>query len=335
MNRLLRTAALSLLLVLAAALGARDARGGDAESVQYVSKGTFLQVPALRPLPPPTRSEVADLPPVEGELLPTPEAEEEEVEGLVDIDLLPGPDDLFLKGEEALMAVEQLGVVDSWVIQPLRLWSASFEFGVSGSSGNNDVLDLRVAAHVKRKTPHRRFTGDLNYKTVSQGAERITDRLFAEARHEWLFGQSPWSPYVHGTTEYDRVRAFGVRLNLDAGVGYRFFDDEISSLLARFGAGASSELNSREEEPLYEAVFGVDYERRLTERQRFAASADYFPGWEDFNTYRLNIKASWEVNLDQEGHLSLKLGIVDRYDSTPGEVEPNDLDYAATLLWSF
>jgi len=34
-------------------------------------------------------------------------------------------------------------------------------------------------------------------------------------------------------------------------------------------------------------------------------------------------------------NLSLKLSVLDRYDSTPHEAKPNDMDYAATLLWSF
>jgi hypothetical protein len=33
--------------------------------------------------------------------------------------------------------------------------------------------------------------------------------------------------------------------------------------------------------------------------------------------------------------LSAKLSIVDRYDSTPQSRKPNDLNYAALMMWSF
>ena len=353
----LRLAAVAGLTLLTVALGASALRAQS--STKYVVKGSFLQAPELLPLPP------VELPPVERppvERLPevddpfdntdasnTADAAEpspsegaveadpgEGVSGLVDIDLLPGPDDLLIKGEEALVAVEEYSRVESWLMRPLQLWSASFEFGLSGSSGNNDVLDLRFGGHVKRVTDHRRFTADLNYKTVSQGATTITDRLFAESRHEWLIKDSPWAPYVHGTAEYDRVRNFGIRLNTDAGFGYQFYETDIASLLGRVGAGVSTELDSEQERPVSEAVFGMDYERRVTSRQRLGGSVDYFPSWEDFTNYRVNIEAGWQVDIDQEGSLSLKLSMIDRYDSTPGDlIEPNDLDYAATLLWSF
>lgn len=55
----------------------------------------------------------------------------------------------------------------------------------------------------------------------------------------------------------------------------------------------------------------------------------------DFANYRLNSKAAWEVLLGEEMHLSMKVGVLDRYDSYSNGKEPNDLDYFVTLLWSF
>jgi hypothetical protein len=359
------------LLALAALLALGLSAGAKAEepSPKYLGRGTFFQALELMQLPETPPPMVLRLPAVEEELPPPaedegkkPEAEEvpakaeasdpkekstdapaqakepdsgEKVKGLVPIDLLPGPDDLLLKGEEALLAVEHSGYRKSWIFEPFRLWSASFEFGLNASAGNNEVLDLRGAAHVRRETKTLRFTGDVNYKTVSRKRKTITDRLFAEARNEWLLKESPWSFYLHGTAEYDLSRKFGLRLNTDTGISYQFYKTDIASLLGRFGGGVSAELRSKQKNPAPEAVFGADYERRLTKRQRLAASVDYFPQWDDFRKYRLNMRASWEINIDEEGALSLKLSLVDRYDSTPQGIFPNDIDYAATLLWSF
>ena len=38
--------------------------------------------------------------------------------------------------------------------------------------------------------------------------------------------------------------------------------------------------------------------------------------------------------LDEEKHLSMKVGILDRYDSDSDGSKPNDLDDSVTLLWS-
>ena len=45
------------------------------------------------------------------------------------------------------------------------------------------------------------------------------------------------------------------------------------------------------------------------------------------------LDAGWEVLLSQAANLSLKIGVVDRYDSTPNGRERNDLNYTALLLW--
>ena len=37
--------------------------------------------------------------------------------------------------------------------------------------------------------------------------------------------------------------------------------------------------------------------------------------------------------LDEATNMSLKLGIIDRYDSTPNGLKPNDLNYSLMLLW--
>ena len=74
---------------------------------------------------------------------------------------------------------------------------------------------------------------------------------------------------------------------------------------------------------------------KLIKRQKLCASVEYRPHVTDFANYRLNTKAAWEVLLDEEKHLSMKVGILDRYDSYADGHQPNDLDYTLTLLWSF
>ena len=39
--------------------------------------------------------------------------------------------------------------------------------------------------------------------------------------------------------------------------------------------------------------------------------------------------------LDEANNLSLKLGVIDRYDSTPSGAKYNDIDYSLLLLWAF
>ena len=104
-------------------------------------------------------------------------------------------------------------------------------------------------------------------------------------------------------------------------------------LKGRVGAGASREFGGPNNEWSPEGVFGMDYKRQLTKRQKLTGTFDYYPEVGDFRDYRFVADASWELLVDAEANLSLKFSIRDEYDSTPNGLRPNDLNYAFLLLW--
>lgn len=218
---------------------------------------------------------------------------------------------------------------------PPKLWEGSFELGLAGSAGNTDKLNFRFGFDAKRKTESNVLSLDMDYHRDNTEGEQTAHRALADWRWEWLFCDSPWTWFVHGTTDYDEFQAFDVRVALDTGLGYQFIDTERTTLLGRFGAGASREIGGPEDDWVPELVFGSEFTHQLTERQKVSASMEYTPDVTAFEDFRVRSKASWEVLLDADSNLSLKLTVLDRYDSTPHGVEPNDIDYTMTLLWSF
>ena len=52
--------------------------------------------------------------------------------------------------------------------------------------------------------------------------------------------------------------------------------------------------------------------------------------------YRTDAKAGWDIVIDPEVNMSLKLGVNHRHNSEPGEgKKENDLEYFAMIGWSF
>ncbi|MDD4267486.1 MAG: DUF481 domain-containing protein [Pirellulales bacterium] len=217
----------------------------------------------------------------------------------------------------------------------LDFWTGSLELGVTGSEGNSQTLNYQLGVDAKRKTKQTVLDFDLQYYRKSADSIETSHRLFAETRWEWLFADSPWTWYVRQLTEYDEFTAYDVRLTFDTGLGYALIDNETTSFVTRAGAGGSREIGGPDDSWVPEAVFGLEFSHQLSKRQKLSASADYTPDVTNFSDYRLTSKAAWEVLLDEEMNLSLKLSILDRYDSTPNGVKPNDLDYTITLLWKF
>lgn len=222
-----------------------------------------------------------------------------------------------------------------WTLVPLDGWTNSAEVGINGSSGNANSFSFQTGARFKRKTDAHLFDLRLTHnRTQSNGIEKQNNALLY-SDYERYFADSPASLFMKQGVEYDRFKAFDLRYSTSAGVAYRFIRTDQLNLKGRFGSGTSREFGGPEDRWLFEAVFGTDYEHQWNKRNKFIARFDYFPEWKDFSNYRIVSDASWEMLWDQMGNLSLKIGAIDRYDSTPGGKQPNDLTYSMLLLYKF
>jgi putative salt-induced outer membrane protein YdiY len=216
---------------------------------------------------------------------------------------------------------------------PAPVWSGSIELGLNGSSGNSDTLSTKAGYKLKRKTEFHLFKSNLNYVQTESGSIQTQHNALLKSDYERLFTDSPWSLFVNSGVEYDEFKPFDLRVSVNSGLAYAIVDNDITKLKTRFGAGASQEIGGANDEVSPEAAFGFDYEHELTSRQSISATMDYYPNWTDFADYRMVTDLGWQVLLDEASNLSLKVGVVNRYDSTPGNSLPNDVNYSVLLLW--
>ncbi len=214
-----------------------------------------------------------------------------------------------------------------------EIWENSIELGINGSEGNTQRLSFRTGSNLRRTTDTSVLAIDITYaRTTANSIETQNNALLA-VRHDWLFGESPWTVFAATTLEYDRFKAFDLRTAVNAGVGYQFIKNDATKLVGRFGSGFSREIGGPDDSYVPEAVLGIEFEHQLTKRQKLIAKSDFFPDWSDFAIYRIETTVGWEVLLDEEANLSLKVGVIDRYDSTPNGRKHNDFDYSLLLIW--
>lgn len=214
-------------------------------------------------------------------------------------------------------------------------WENHAEFGLDGSSGNADTLAIQTGLEMRRKTDDYTFALDFDYRQASANNQTTEDNGRLNLDYDRLFADSPWSAFGKFGLEFDEFKVFDLRVNLNGGVGYYWIRNEQTNLVTRFGAGASKEIGSPDDDWIPEAVFGFEGDHQLSSRQKVKAKLDYFPAWNDFNNYRLVADVAWETLLDSSDNLSLRLSVTNRYDSTPQGAEPNDLYYSALLLYKF
>ena len=222
-----------------------------------------------------------------------------------------------------------------WTWLPRDGWANSAELGINGSGGNANAFSITAGTRFKRKTDINMFDLRLTHNRTQSGGVEKQNNALMYADFDRYFGSSRWSAFVKNGVEYDRFRAFDLRYNINVGLGYSLIKNDKITLKGRFGSGTSREFGGPDDRWVPEALFGSDYEHQWNKRNKWIAKVDYFPEWGNFTNYRIVADCSWEMLWDEAGNLSLKLGAVDRYDSTPNGLRPNDLTYSMLLLYKF
>lgn len=214
-----------------------------------------------------------------------------------------------------------------------KIWAGSYEVGINGSDGNAESLSLRGGFNVSRETSFTNWDLQLTYAKTTTGVFETQHNALVYSNWDWKLPWPRWSYFAKTGLEYDEFKDFNVRLNANTGYGYQLVDLPMTKLRPRFGAGTSREFGGVDESWQAEAVFGADFSHEFSPRQKLSGTIDYFPAWEDFSDYRIVSNLDWEMLLDEATNLSLKLSLIDRYDSSPNGALPNDLLYSLLLLW--
>lgn len=268
-----------------------------------------------------TEDVVYRLPPVTEES-PPPEIEQT---AAVQVEIIPTPDP----------KMNQEVVVEEAPPPPPKIWEASLEFGLNGSTGNSEVFTMRFGTHAKRCVPTDTLSLDLTYSRGTRDGVEAENRGFFDAKNEWLIKDSPWSPFVKSTLEYDEFRAFDVRVVANAGLGYQLIKNDVTTFITRMGSGFSQEIGGPDDAIVPEGLAGADFEHKLSEFQKIIASTEYYPDIGDIQDFRAVNKAAWEMLVDPRWNTSLKLSANHRYDSTPHGLKKNDLDYTLLVMWKY
>jgi putative salt-induced outer membrane protein YdiY len=222
------------------------------------------------------------------------------------------------------------------MIQPSEDWDGSFAFGVNGTSGNSENSNLNLTVDAKREDDVGITDILLTYFYASNDIATTTDQIFAQARHERKLANPNFTWWFSGFYQRDRFTNFDYRIGAHTGLGILLYEFDDRFLKFRSGAGASREVGGVNDEWIPELQFGLDWERRLTDRTKLFATVDVFPNVQDFSDYRANTEAGIETLLDEALDMRLRAFLLNRYDSTPdpGNVS-NDVNYGLSLVFGF
>lgn len=216
-------------------------------------------------------------------------------------------------------------------------WKRNVDVGINGAEGNTDNFSGRIGLGAERKAEDMETKAGISYKYAQQDDEKNQSRGEASVKNDYIWPETSWGLYWLGKLEYDEFQAWDWRASFYVGPTYTFIKNDKMLFRGRAGLGVSYEFGGEaDEEAQFEANVGFDYENKLTERQKLFLTGDFYPSLSDWPDYRFVLSGGWEVLVDPEANMFLKLGFTNRYDITPGDgKKKNDFEYFATLSWVF
>ncbi len=214
-------------------------------------------------------------------------------------------------------------------------WNGGFDFGINGTEGNSKNLNLRFQGDGEKENELGLTKWNFLYSLATAGSVRTTNRAILNARQEWKLKDPNYAIYNTWQLEFDEFRAFDFRLAAFLGLSRTFIKNDATLFKGRFGAGASREFGGPNDDWVPELNIGWDFDHKISDRQKFKSSVDIFPDISDFGEYRAQANLAYELLIDPSRNMYLKLGLVDRYDSTPEGRKANDVEYFAALSWKY
>jgi len=215
-------------------------------------------------------------------------------------------------------------------------WSRSAELGLNGSEGNSETFNFRVGLRTERITDLMETRASATYSYGSDDGSKTTNRANFSARNDWLFEESRWGAFALGRVEFDEFQDWEWRVSGFVGPSYTFIREDDLTLRGRVGAGGSRAFGGEDNKFRWEGLVGLDLIWQITERQSFFVTTEAYPSFRDRREFRTFTDAGYQILVDPEMNLSLRIGATHRYDSRPGpDTDKNDLEYFALLSLAF
>ncbi|HED52770.1 MAG TPA: DUF481 domain-containing protein [Phycisphaerales bacterium] len=215
-------------------------------------------------------------------------------------------------------------------------WAGNVSLGVTGSDGNTERFNFRASADGVRETDRNKTTFLAWYSYAKDDSATSENKAQALLNNDYLFDDSPWFAFSRAQLEYDEFQAWDTRLSLYGGAGRVLIDDDKTNLLGKVGVGALKEIGSDDTAWRGEGIITFELTHQISERQKLTAVLDIFPDLGDASHVRTRARAVWELAVDPETNMALRIGAEDRYDNDPsGNARKNDVDFFAMLTWAY
>ncbi len=249
---------------------------------------------------------------------------------------LPSLDEALDAGKDAQVgpAVEPEPL---WIEKIIQGWGGEVRLGSDLSTGTVERSRVRGGFNINKSYDGHTTALRTDYAYAETNNVQSENRMVNGLSQDWGTGATKFSGiFFRATGELDEFRAYDYRLSLAGGGRYQLVKDEKTDALMRLGFSATREFGSMRNDWVPEGALFLSVSKVINSKQKLSANVDYYPEIERFERYRVSAKANWDLKIDEETGLNLRIGVENRYDTRIEDANNrNDLDLHAELVWQF
>ena len=189
------------------------------------------------------------------------------------------PDDLPRASDVEL----DVPMIPSW----LEPWEKRLEIGFSGSDGNSETMNFRVAVQMENKNQQVRSQfGSTFYYSASEG-QTTRNETNLSLVHDWLWPNSPWFSFIQIIHDFDEFEVWENRLSGFTGLGYEFLKTDAFELIGRTGGGMTKEFEGAKDLRPEGLISAAVIKWNPSPEQTVAGAVTFYPDLEDRDEFRV------------------------------------------------
>ena len=256
-----------------------------------------------------------------------------------------GNDMLRIQAEDNTITANTTDVKASWTPDKIdpeiernrRKWRNDLAFDLSGRSGNVDRFSLGVKLDLRLKGPNDELLLSGEYEQAEEDDNKTEDRAFGRIGYE-RFGSKKLGWFVGNSLETNPINDIYFRSTTNAGISYRWINEEDHTLIIRNGLGyryTDFEDDDTDNESTATIKMGLSHTYKYKDWFYLENNLSYSPALEDFDNYTAFHDSSIRIPIDNGENFWIRMGIRNEYESETSADEKLDTHYYTQLIYSW
>jgi putative salt-induced outer membrane protein YdiY len=209
--------------------------------------------------------------------------------------------------------------------------SGRVNVGLAKSSGNTETESYHVDGEIVARTEKNRYTAGIEYNREEDEDELTTKNYLGYAKYDHFLTQK-WYAYANTLFEKDEFKDLRLRSTIGTGMGYQFFETELTNLYLESGLSfVNEDLEVGEDEDTLAGRWAVSFDRYLFDKRlQIFHFHEGYQGLEETDNLFIRSRTGLRFPLSESFRATFQYNYDWDNNPAPGE-EREDTKYLFTL----